>query len=180
MDFNTPPLTQNSHNSMYQHNLGPEKKNVCSLSVIIAHIWALKVIAKFGVSHFSKFRVAFCNCFAPCSCFASCKCYCCHDPFIVRSSNLSTIHWFHSACTSVSMFTINADNCFCAIGSRSVCSNRFLKPLTRSIIGFIALQLVLECGIHGVNRIPFLQTCNVVVVQKQRLASFQHLRSSSL
>ena len=38
----------------YQHNLGPEKKNVCSLSVIIAYFWALKVIAKFGVSHCSK------------------------------------------------------------------------------------------------------------------------------
>ena len=31
-----------------------------------------------------------------------------------------------------------------------------------------------------VSRIPIPQTCNVVVVLKQRLASFQHLRSSSL
>ena len=34
-------------------------KKTSALSVIIAHFWALKVIAKFGVSHYSKFRVAF-------------------------------------------------------------------------------------------------------------------------
>ncbi len=43
---------------MYQHKLGPEKK-VCS--VIIAHFWALKAIEKFGVSHCSKYRAAFCH-----------------------------------------------------------------------------------------------------------------------
>ena len=28
-----------------------------------------------------------------------------------KCSHLSNVHWFHSACTSVSMFAINADNC---------------------------------------------------------------------
>ena len=54
-----------------------------------------------------------------------------------KCSNLSTVHWFHSACTSVSMFTINADNClFCArvsvftsgsVSTSGLCSNR-LQP----------------------------------------------------
>ena len=51
---------QNSNNSMYKHNLGPEQSS--ALSVIIAHSWALKVIANFGVSQFTKFRVAYCHC----------------------------------------------------------------------------------------------------------------------
>ena len=95
-------------------------------------------------SVFTNFRVAFCHCFAPCRYIASCDC--CHDPFIVRSAQ-STFHWFHSACTSVSMFTINADyclfqcscfpvftSCLCVyIGS--LCSYRVCSPITRSIIG---------------------------------------------
>ena len=77
---------QNSNNSVYKHSLGPDKKRL--LSVIIAHVWTLKVIAnsEVGASQFTKYRAAFCHCFAPCLCFASCNCYCCHDPFIVRSA----------------------------------------------------------------------------------------------
>ena len=99
---------QNSINSLYQHNLGPEKKKRL-LSFIIAHFWALKVIAKFGVSHCSKFSVCVCHCIASCPCFAPCNCYCRHDPFIVRSA--PPLAGVHSAYTSVSMFTINVDNC---------------------------------------------------------------------
>ena len=91
------------------NNRGPEKKT-SALSVILTHCWALKVIAKWSGQ--SVFKISRCICHR----IASCPCYCCHDPFIVRSSNLSTIHWFHSACTSVSMFTINVDTiCFCAL-----------------------------------------------------------------
>ena len=93
---------QNSINSMYKHNLGREKAS--ALSVIIAHLWALKVTAnsKLGVSQFTKFRVAFCHCALQLLSGSVHRENC---------SNFSTIHWFHSACTSVSMFSINADNC---------------------------------------------------------------------
>ena len=47
-----------------QTHAGPEKAS--ALSVIIARYWALKVLVKFGVSQFTKFRVEFCHCFAPC------------------------------------------------------------------------------------------------------------------
>ena len=60
---------------------GPEKAS--ALSVIIAHLWALKVFAR-AVSQCSNFRAASCHCVTPCPCFASCDC--CHDPFIVRSA----------------------------------------------------------------------------------------------
>ena len=37
---------------------------------------------------------------------------CYHGPFIVRCApSLSTVSWFHSVSASVSMFTINTDNC---------------------------------------------------------------------
>ena len=52
-------FTVSTHQALVQTQLGPEKRS--ALSVIIAHFWALKVIAKFGVSHFSKFRVTFCH-----------------------------------------------------------------------------------------------------------------------
>ena len=129
---------------------------------------------------FTKFRAASCHCFAPCPCFASCGC--CHDPFIVRSAqNLSTVHWFHSACTSVSMSTINADNCL------FLCSCLRVHVRSMSVSGLCVHigsaapspdpssarhhHLVVECGIHG------QQNTNPANLQ---LASFQHLRSSSL
>ena len=43
-------------------------KKKSALSVIIEHFWALKVIAKFGVSDCSKFCAASCHCVAPCPC----------------------------------------------------------------------------------------------------------------
>ena len=57
---------------------------------------------------FTNVRTVCYSCFAHCPCFA----HCCHDQFIVRSASyLSTVSWFHSVCASVSMFTINTDNC---------------------------------------------------------------------
>ena len=165
---------------MYQHKLGL-KKNVL-LSVLVAHFWAVKVIAKFGVSHSSIFRVAFCHYIAPCSCFASGNCFCCHDPFIVRSAQTCpTLTGFTqlvnpSRCSPPTLTTV----CLCSFDSQSMCVCRGCSPLTRSNIGFITFHLVVECGVRSVNRIPILQTCKGIVVQKQRLASFQHLRSSSL
>ena len=61
-----------------------------------------------------------------------------------------------------------------ALGSHRVCN-----PVTRSIMGFITFILPWSVG-SMVTSIQILQTCNVVAVLKQRLASFQHLRSSSL
>ena len=92
---------------------------VSALSVI-----SLKVLAKFGVSQCSqKFRAASCHCFA--------SCHCCHDLFIVRSAQTRPpFTGFTQLCTSVSMFTINADNCMFLCSCLRVCS-----PVTRSIIG---------------------------------------------
>ena len=88
--------TSNARLVSYQHNLGPEKKT-SALSVIIARFWALKVIAKFGVSHCSKIRVALAIAL--------------HIALaLLLAIDLSTINWFHSAYTSVSMFSINVDN----------------------------------------------------------------------
>ena len=85
-----------------------------------------------------------------------------------KCSNLSTVHSFHSASTSVSMFTINADNC------------TFLCSCLRVQIHHRLVTFILWWSVGStVSRIPILQTCSVVVVLKQGLASFQHLRSSS-
>ena len=161
---------KNSDNSMYKHNLGPEKQ-ASALSVIIAHSWALKVVASFGASQFTKFRVAF---VIALHLALVLFCNCCHDPFIVRSAQTCpqftgfTQFAHPSRCSRSTLTTV----CFCIrCSSSSPRGSVFtlgLQPFTRSIIGFVRLHL------------SILQTCNVVVAQKQRLASFQHLRSSSL
>ena len=68
------------------------------------------------------------------------------------------------------MFTIDVDNCLLLCSCfPSVITSGCCSP-------FILLWRVGSM----VSGIPTLQTCNVVVVLKQRLVSFQHLRSSSL
>ena len=87
------------------------------------------------------------------------------------------------------MFTINVDNCLflslfpllflvspsllwsflCVHVSR-------LHPFTRSIIDFISLHLVVECGIHGLVQHLSCHLNNIAAL-KQWLASFQHLRA---
>ena len=112
----------------------PEKAS--ALSVIIAHSWALKVLAnlKLGVNQFTKFRAASCHCFA--------SCHCCHDPFIVRSAklvhrSLVSLSFAHPS-RSRSTLTIV---CFCAtsfpvLSSFGLCSCLWVySPGTRSIIG---------------------------------------------
>ena len=122
---------QNSNNSI-QPQLGPEK-NFCSLAVIIARYWALKFFV-----HNISLCTASCHCFASrscsyscsCSCSYCCSCSCCHDPFIMRIVKLVHRSRFHSICTSVSMFTINADKCM------FLCSRVwFCISFNRSIIG---------------------------------------------
>ena len=115
-----------------------------------------------------------------CSCSRSCPCFahCCHDPFIVRNaSNFSTFPRFHSVCASVSMFTINIDNClflflckclrFCNLGATSMIGShqvsvhlyRGCNPATRSIVDFVRIHLVVECWIHGLVEHP--KPCNL-------------------
>ena len=48
---------KNQSKRLYKHSLVRKKTSIFSLSVILAHFWALKVLVKFGVSHCSKFRV---------------------------------------------------------------------------------------------------------------------------
>ena len=166
--------------ALVQTQRGPEKAP--ALSVIIAHLWALKVIANFGVSKFTKSRVASCHCFATCPCFAlQLLSWSVHRE---KCPNLSTVHRFHSAGTSVSMFTINIDNClflcpcFPVITS-GLCLYRGCSPSPDPSSASSAFILWWTVG-SMVSRIPILQTGTVVVILKQRLASFQHLRSSSL
>ena len=111
-------LNNSMHRGVSNHTQpGPEKTS--ALSVIIAQLWALKVIAnsKLGVSQFTKFRAAFCHCVAPCPCFASCNC--CHAPFIVRSAQIcppftGVTQLAHpSRCSRSTMTTV----CFCARAS---------------------------------------------------------------
>ena len=115
----------------------------------------------------------------PLLCFLPLLC-CCHDPFIVRSAQTRlTFHWFHSACRSVSMFTINAGDCLFLLLSPGLCVCVGAAPPHQIRQRLVTVILKRSVG-SMINRIPILQTCNVVVVLKQRPASFQHLPSSSL
>ena len=132
------------HRGVYNHSLVLKKAS--ALCVIIALLWALKVLAKWGgQSMFTKFRAASCHCVSPCPCFASCNC--CHDPFIVRSAQTCppfagfTQLAHLSRCSRSTLTTV----CFCARVSvftsglcvffGSLCSYRVCSPVTRSIIG---------------------------------------------
>ena len=156
---------------------GPEKQaSVFSPAVIIAHPWALKVIANSKLASVSSQNfAAFCHCFATCPCFASCGC--CHDPFIVRSARTCPpFTGFNqlthpSRCSRSTLTTV----CFCAFDSSrdhvwSLCMCRGCSPL----------HLVVECGIHGQqNTNPAnLQCC--CSAEAESLVLFQHPRSSSL
>ena len=142
--------------SRYPHNLGPEKQ-ASALSVIIAHSWAPKAIA----SHLAFALL--------------CNCYCCHDPFIVRSTRTCppftgfTQLAHPSRCSRSTLTTV----CFCAFdSSRDHVWSLCMCWCCPSILWWSVGSMV--------SKTPILQTCNVVVILKQRLASFQHLRSSLL
>ena len=152
---------------MYEHNL-VLKTSVCSLSS--CHHRALvgsessRQVRRQSV--FAKFRAASCHCIA--------SCLCCHDPFIVRSAQTRPLltgftQLAHpSRCSRSTLTTV----CFCDRVSGSAAPSPDPSSARHR-------HLAVECGIHSqLNTI--LPTCNVVVVLKQRMASFQHLRSSSL
>ena len=120
---------------------GPLKR---LLSVIIAHLWALKVIAnsKLGDSPFTKFRAA-CYCVAPCPCFASRNC--CHDPFIVRHAQTCPPLTGFTYLAHPSRFSgttlITARFSAHASPRVSLCSHQVCNTVTRSIISCRALIL---------------------------------------
>ena len=137
------------HRGVSNHSL---VLKVSALSVIHAHLWALKVIASFklGVSQFTKFRAAFCHCFAPCPCFASCNC--CHDPFIVSSAQTCppftgfTQLAHPSPCSRSTLTTV----CFSARSSAPVLVfSSALQPRHQIPSWARHLHLAVECGIHG-------------------------------
>ena len=160
-----------------QSQPGPDTTGICSLRH--RAFMGSKVLAKFGVSQCSKFRAASCHCVAPCPCFVSCNC--CHDPFIVRKAQTRapftgfTQLAHPSRCSRSTLTTV----CFCACASTRVSvftsGSQPRHQIHHRLVTFILLWSVGSM----VSRIPILQTCNVVVVLKQRLASFLHLRSSS-
>ena len=139
-----------------------------------------KSFRQVGVNQFTKIRAAHCRCFAPCPCFASCSCFCCHDPFIVRSAQTRP---------PSTGFTQLAHPSRCSRSTLTIvwfCSLIFSPGLHFSGSGASspdpssARHLVVECGNHGQkNTNPANLQC-VVVILKQRLASFQQLCSSSL
>ena len=113
LNFVTPPLTwfapimQESWAKPRKRRKKSSKKKASTL-----HTRRLKVITNFGVGQFINFALHLpVPCTLPLLCFVlqllllSCSVH------REKYPNLYTIHWFHSACTSVSMFTINVDNC---------------------------------------------------------------------
>ena len=170
------------------------RQNVCSLCHPRASLGFKTFFANFPLS-VHKILIDCCSCFAlALLLLCSCACSCCHDPFIVRSaSNLFIVPRFHSVCASVSMFTINTDNClfpflgmFLFLSSTRV-SVQISRPLSvhRSRPPCVHTSLCMytpsSCyGVWGPWPVEY-QACdmNNIVVQKQRLALLQHLRNSS-
>ena len=103
--------------SVYHRSLVLEKRLLslshCHPRASLGSDWALKVVRQIGRS-VRIHEISHCPPLLLCSLLLRCPCFahCCHDPFIARSaSNFSTFPRFHSVCASVSMFTINIDNC---------------------------------------------------------------------
>ena len=139
------------NNSMYKRNLVLKKR---LLSLSSSRIYGLKKVianSKLGVSQ-SVHKISRCilplRCTLPLHCFLQLLSRSVHRE---KCSNLSTIHWFHSACTSVSTFAISAEKCLflCSCFSPSLCVHigfairlyRGCNPFTRSIMGFVCLHL---------------------------------------
>ena len=107
------------NNSMYKHNLVLKKR---LLSVIIAHLLALKSSPASNLASVSsqKFALHFTIALHLATCFASCNC--CHDPFIVRSAQTRppftgfTQLAHPSRCSRSTLTTV----CFCARASPRV------------------------------------------------------------
>ena len=90
---------------------------------------------------------------------------------LVHHSLVSLSFAHPSRCSRSTLTTV----CFCVRVSVFTSS---LQP--RHQIHHRLVTVILKWSVGSmVSRIPILQTCKVVMVLKQRLASFQHLRSSS-
>ena len=107
VDFNTPPLTSVlptdscPNNSMHRGSLCHHRAFMGSKSCRQLPTWRQSV-------HKISRCILSLLCILTLLCFLHLLSWSVHRE---KCSNLSTIHWFDSACTSVSMFTINADNC---------------------------------------------------------------------
>ena len=121
------------------------------------------VVQKCDQSMFTRLLVAHCVLL----CFSLSLSH--HGPFIVRSARL-----FHSS------------NGFIQLLHPSQCSQPVMTIVfcTSDVGSFQQLcdpwHIVWWCVGSMISRIPILQTCNVVVAQQQRLASFQHLHNFPL
>ena len=130
---------EESNTSLCQHSLVPKKSLLSPSSFRICGLY--KLSAKLVRVQSFMLRLPL-LCYLPLHCFL--QLLFCHDQFIVQNSSLSTIHWFHSTCTSVSMFTINVDkhlllcSWFLSWSRLYLCMCRCWGPL----------HLVGMCGIH--------------------------------
>ena len=181
---------QNSNNPMYKHNL-VLKKRLLSLSPsssrVIGLLIGLSKVVRQVVRSISLHEVSYCLVLLRCSLLLHCPCFahCRHDSIIVRTaSNFSTFRRYHSVCASVSMFMINIDNCLfqflcsclqvCSLGVTFIISSqevfvrlyRGCNPATESIMDFISLHLVVECGIHGLIEYQSCKLNNIAVLKQ--------------
>ena len=122
------------------------------------------------------------RCILPLLCSHCCaSCNCCHDPLIVKSAQTRPPFTGFSQLahpSRCSRSTLTAV-CFCASVSPGLCVH--IGFATRHQIHHRLVTFILQWSVGStVSGILIPQTCNVVVVLKQRLAWFQHLRSSSL
>ena len=157
---------------------GPDKAS--ALSVILARHWALKVVRQVRRS-VNLHEISHCLLHLLCSCFAHCPCFahCCHDPFIVRSTQTCppftgfTKLAHPSRCSRSTLTTLN----FYTRIPGPLCLYRGCSLGARSIIGLSPSSC---SGVWDPSSVEYinLAICNVVVVLKQRLASFQNLRNS--
>ena len=121
-------MSKRSPTARVQSQLGPDTTGICSLCHH-AFVGTLKVLGKFDVSQFTKFRAASCHCFA--------SCHCCHDPFIVRSAQTRppftgfTQRAHPSRCSRPTL----TFRLFCTAGFFGLCSCLDCNPVTNSVIG---------------------------------------------
>ena len=94
---------------VYNHSMVLKKGlfSLCHPRASLGSNWALKVVRQVG-RPVSLHEISFCVLLLLCSCSCSLLSRSVHRE---KYPNLSTVPWFHSVCTSDSMFTINTDNC---------------------------------------------------------------------
>ena len=130
-------LSKRSPMAREQSQPGPDTTGICALChrAFMDSCKSSRQVRRQSV--FTKLHGAYCHCFAPLPLLSW---------FVHREKcpNSSTIHWFNSACTSVSMFTINVDNChFLCFWFPS-----WARPVS-VCAGCSPPHHAVECGIHG-------------------------------